>query len=88
MLSPMYYGATLDCEQSLFSSKTVGKTQNKRGNVTTILTALPLVSPMYYGATLDCEQSLFSSKTVGKTQNKRGNVTTILTALPLEALAS
>ena len=35
---------SVDCEQSLFSSKTVGKTQNKRGSVTVIVTALPLVA--------------------------------------------
>ena len=34
----------VDCEQSLFSSETVGKTQNKRGSVTGIVTALPLVA--------------------------------------------
>ena len=34
--TPLY----VDCKQSLFSSKTVGKTQNKHGSMTVIVTAL------------------------------------------------
>ena len=34
----------MDCQQSLFSSKTVGKAKNKRESVSVIVTALTLVA--------------------------------------------
>ena len=38
----------LDCEQSLFSSETVGKTQTKRGSVTVTVAALSVASGSRY----------------------------------------
>ena len=46
LLCGKHWGAIsrIDCEQSLSSSKILRKTQNKRGSVTVIVTALPLVA--------------------------------------------